>query len=339
MPNAATHLEQHIPAPRAAVYRALVDPRAVATWMVPDGMSGHVHELDARVGGRFRVTLTYDAPTDAGKSTARSDSYHGRFVELVPDERVVEAIEFETADPAMRGEMTVTMTLADAEGGTLLVATHADLPPGLSPDDNEVGWRMSLGKLSKLVAGGTVPDAALERHLGALRVMLKSQYHAALAMLRECVERCPDPLWYDDRPKTPYWQHAYHALYFTDLYLQPTSESLHSWEGHQSGVQHPDGIPGRDDPASELPLIPKPYSREEVLAYWAVCDTLVDTAVDALDLLSGESGFGWYPIPKLEHQLVNLRHVQHHAAQLADRLRASEDVGIRWVGSRRPDRR
>jgi hypothetical protein len=59
--------------------------------------------------------------------------------------------------------------------------------------------------------------------------------------------------------------------------------------------------------------------------------------VDALDLMSDESGFSWYPIPKLEHQLVNLRHIQHHMAQLADRLRASEAVGIRWIGARRPD--
>ncbi len=143
---------QHLAAPRAAVYRALLDPDAVATWMVPEGMSSHVHEFEAREGGRFRITLTYDAPTGTGKSTEHSDTYHGHFVKLVPDELVVEVLEFETEDPAMRGEMTVTMTLADAEGGTDLVAVHENLPPGLAPADNELGWRMSLGKLAKLVA-------------------------------------------------------------------------------------------------------------------------------------------------------------------------------------------
>jgi hypothetical protein len=62
---------------------------------------------------------------------------------------------------------------------------------------------------------------------------------------------------------------------------------------------------------------------------------MVDGAVDALDLLSPESGFHWYEIPKLEHQMVNLRHLQHHTAQLADRLRASGDIAIKWVGARR----
>ena len=120
--------------------------------MVPDGMSSHVHEFDAREDGRFRITLTYDVPTGTGKSTEHSDTYHGRFVTLVPDELVVEVIEFETDDPAMRGEMTVTMTLADVEGGTGLVAVHDNLPPGLSPADNELGWKLSLAKLAELVS-------------------------------------------------------------------------------------------------------------------------------------------------------------------------------------------
>jgi uncharacterized protein YndB with AHSA1/START domain len=141
-----------VAAPRAAVYRALVDPLAVATWMVPDGMTSRVHEFEAREGGAFRITLTYDEPTGAGKTTAHADTYHGRFVRLVPDELVVERIEFETDDPAMRGEMTVTLALTDADGGTELVAVHDHLPPGLSPADNELGWRLSLAKLARLVA-------------------------------------------------------------------------------------------------------------------------------------------------------------------------------------------
>lgn len=152
MSSTATRVTRHMDAPPAAVYRALLDPAAVAAWMVPDGMSSHVHEFDPREGGRFRITLTYEAPTGTGKSTAHSDTYHGRFVELVPDQRVVQAIEFETDDPAMRGEMVVTLLLADAQGGTEVVAVHDHLPPGVSPADNELGWTMSLGKLAKLVS-------------------------------------------------------------------------------------------------------------------------------------------------------------------------------------------
>lgn len=169
----------------------------------------------------------------------------------------------------------------------------------------------------------------------AVRATLKSQYHAALAMFRDAVTKCPDGEWLDTRHRNAFWQVAYHTLFFTHLYLQPDEAAFRPWERHQP-AQHSDGIAGPPDPASALPLIPQPYSKEDVLAYWELCDGMVDAAVDALDLRRADSGFYWYKMPKLEHQLVNIRHVQHHAAQLADRLRACADVGVRWVGGRRP---
>src|SRR5215213_6358403 len=152
----ATHICRRIDAPRAAVYRALLDADAVAHWMVPAGMTSHVHTFDPREGGAFRISLTYDAPTGTGKSTAQTDTYHGRFVTLVPNEQVVEVVEFETADPALQGEMTISFTLIDA-GGTDVVAVHDGLPPGLSIADNETGWRMSLANLAALVEAGEHP--------------------------------------------------------------------------------------------------------------------------------------------------------------------------------------
>jgi uncharacterized protein YndB with AHSA1/START domain len=151
MATGSTHVRRHINAPRAQVYRALIDADAIAIWMVPQGMTSQVHAFEAREGGSFRISLTYDAPTGTGKTTAHTDTYHGHFVTLAPDTQVVEVIEFETSDPAMRGEMTVTFTLADADGGTDLQASHDNLPAGLSPADNETGWRMSLDKLAALV--------------------------------------------------------------------------------------------------------------------------------------------------------------------------------------------
>ncbi len=149
---AATRMVRHLAAPRAAVYRALTDADAVATWMVPTGMTSHVHAFDARVGGRFRISLTYDAATGTGKTSSQTDTFHGRFIELVADRKVVQATEFETADPSMAGAMLITYTLADAaDGGTDLIAVHDHLPPGLSPADNELGWRLSLAKLAALV--------------------------------------------------------------------------------------------------------------------------------------------------------------------------------------------
>ena len=147
-----TRLSRHIRAPRGRVYEALIDAGAVQRWMVPDSMTSHVHSFDAREGGTFRVSLTYDAPTDTGKTSAQTDTYHGRFVRLVPGEEVVQVVEFETADPALQGEMTVTFTLAEAaDGGTDVVGVHENLPPGVPPEDNELGWSMSLSKLAQLV--------------------------------------------------------------------------------------------------------------------------------------------------------------------------------------------
>ena len=114
-------------------------------------MTSHVHAFDAREGGEFRISLTYDLPTTAGKTSAQTDSFHGRFVKLVPDTEVVQTVEFETSDPTMQGEMTITYTLADAGGGTDLVGLHEDLPPGVAPTDNEAGWSMSIDKLARLV--------------------------------------------------------------------------------------------------------------------------------------------------------------------------------------------
>jgi uncharacterized protein YndB with AHSA1/START domain len=136
------------------VCRALLEARAVAQWMVPDGMTSQVHAFDPREGGSFRISLTYDAPTLTGKTTAQTDTFHGRFVQLVPNEQVVELVEFETADPGLRGEMTITFALADSDGGTDLLAVHDGLPRGLPAADNETGWRMSLAKLAALVETG-----------------------------------------------------------------------------------------------------------------------------------------------------------------------------------------
>jgi uncharacterized protein YndB with AHSA1/START domain len=140
-------------APRAIVYRALLDAGAVATWMVPNGMSSHVHEFDAWEGGSFRISLTYNAPTGIGKTSAHTDTYHGRFVKLMMNEQVIEVVEFETTDPALLGRMTITYTLTDADGGTDVLAVHDGLPPGISTTDNEVGWKMSLAKLAALIDG------------------------------------------------------------------------------------------------------------------------------------------------------------------------------------------
>jgi uncharacterized protein YndB with AHSA1/START domain len=152
---ASTRVRHRIHAPRERVYAALVDPEAVARWRFPAGMTCEVHEFDAREGGSLRVSLTYESADRAGKTSDRTDTYRGRFATLVANELVVEVDEFETDDPGMRGEMTSTIRLTDADGGgTELTATHDGLPAGISPADNEVGWREALARLSALVEPG-----------------------------------------------------------------------------------------------------------------------------------------------------------------------------------------
>jgi len=133
------------------VYRAFLDAGAVEAWRVPDGMSSHVHEFDGREGGFFRVSLTYDAPGAAGKSAPHTDTYHGHFARLVPDQQVVEVFEFETADPALAGTMTMTTTLTDADGGTDVLVVHEGVPDSVPAADNETGTRMALASLARLV--------------------------------------------------------------------------------------------------------------------------------------------------------------------------------------------
>jgi hypothetical protein len=121
-------------------------------------MTSEIHEFDPVEGGRFRISLTYESHDAVGKSGAHTDTYHGTFATLVADHEVVQVIAFETDDPTMQGEMTVTYQLADAglaDGtiGTLVTGAHEGIPPGIDPPDNELGWRMSMAKLARLVEG------------------------------------------------------------------------------------------------------------------------------------------------------------------------------------------
>jgi uncharacterized protein YndB with AHSA1/START domain len=114
-------------------------------------MSSHVHELDARERGSFRISLTYDTPAVAGKSAGRAGTYHGHFAKLVQDEQVVGAFEFEAADPALRDTMTMTTTLTNSGGGTDVAVVHEGIPDVVPAADNETVTRMALGNLDSLV--------------------------------------------------------------------------------------------------------------------------------------------------------------------------------------------
>ena len=151
--GASTRTSRVIKASREAVYRAFTDPAALAVWLSPGEMTGEVHEFDGRVGGGYRMSLYYPASeqVNRGKSAEREDRYTARFVELTPPARIVEAISFETDDPAFAGEMTMVVTFEERNGGTEVTIQFEQLPSGIRPEDNDAGTRSSLEKLARYV--------------------------------------------------------------------------------------------------------------------------------------------------------------------------------------------
>lgn len=152
-PDRSTRVSRLIKAPREVVYRAFLEPDAVASWLPPDGMKGQVHVLEPRVGGKFRVSLTYLNPEESlgGKTSEDTDTTQGRFVELIPNEKIVWMTEFESEQPEFAGEMKIIWSLADADGGTEVTVVCEDIPVGIRLEDNELGSKLSLQKLAAFV--------------------------------------------------------------------------------------------------------------------------------------------------------------------------------------------
>lgn len=141
-----------IAAPPDRIYAALVDAEALTAWLPPEGMSGAFERFDARPGGSYRLVLTYaDASAAAGKSTADSDIVEARFVELVRDARVVQAVDFVSDDPANAGTMTMTWELTPLDAGTRVDIRADDVPAGISAEDHAAGLGSSLRNLAAYV--------------------------------------------------------------------------------------------------------------------------------------------------------------------------------------------
>ncbi len=164
-----------------------------------------------------------------------------------------------------------------------------------------------------------------------LRAALTGQFRAGLAMLRQAVERFPEAAFAGDGEAPPPWHLAYHALFYTHLYLQPDEASFRPWERHRDEYQFLGALPW---PPHRPPRIGEPYTRAEILEYLEAVDGMVGAALDRLDLDAVTCGFWWYDLPKADHVLMNLRHLQHHAAQVVARLRRAAGTGVDWVGRR-----
>jgi uncharacterized protein YndB with AHSA1/START domain len=141
-----------VAAPPARVFEAFVDHDALVRWLPPTGMTARFEQFDARTGGSYRMVLTYADPSSAaGKSTADSDVVEARFVEVVPGRRVVQAVDFVSDDPAYAGTMTMTWSVSEADGGTLVEFRADDVPPGISAEDHAAGLASSLANLAAYV--------------------------------------------------------------------------------------------------------------------------------------------------------------------------------------------
>jgi uncharacterized protein YndB with AHSA1/START domain len=143
-------LHRVLRAPPERVYRAFLDPDAMVKWLPPHGYTGKVHHMDARIGGSHRMSFT-------NFSTGSSHAFGGRYVELTPHERIRYTDQFD--DPAMPGEMQVTISLASVVCGTELTITQEGIPAAIPLEFCYLGWQESLSLLAHLVEP-EVPDGA-----------------------------------------------------------------------------------------------------------------------------------------------------------------------------------
>ena len=141
-----------IAAPPGRVWAALVDPAALMAWLPPGEMTGRFERFDARPGGSYRMVLTYrDASGAPGKATADSDVVEARFVDIVPGERVIQAVDFVSDDPAYAGTMTMTWEVTAVDAGTCVDIVAEDVPDGISAEDHAAGLASSLTNLAAYV--------------------------------------------------------------------------------------------------------------------------------------------------------------------------------------------
>lgn len=129
-------------APPERVYRAFLDPEAMVKWLPPNGFTGRVHQLDAKIGGTYSMSFT-------NFSNGQSHSFGGTYLELVPNERIRHTDKFD--DPNLPGEMQVTVTLKKVSCGTELSIVQEGIPDAIPPEACCLGWQESLALLKKLV--------------------------------------------------------------------------------------------------------------------------------------------------------------------------------------------
>ncbi|HEY8928217.1 MAG TPA: DinB family protein [Mucilaginibacter sp.] len=157
-----------------------------------------------------------------------------------------------------------------------------------------------------------------------MKAAIISQYHAALTMLTDTMQKCPNELWIDDNYDSAYWRIVYHALFYTDLYLSESVESFIPWDKHRPDYNQ---LGRLNEGQSSF----KVYPKDELMAYAELVANKADTKVNE-ESFEDASGFPWLKMTKFELQLYNIRHIQHHTGQLIERLHQNGINGIDWKG-------
>jgi uncharacterized protein YndB with AHSA1/START domain len=143
---------RNIKATPAALYQAMITAKALEQWMPPAGMTGEMTEFDPRPGGRYRMILRYEDTTISGKSGGNEDIAEARFVELVPDQRTVQAVDFVSDDPRFQGTMTMSTLLTSLGDETEVRFVAENVPEGISKQDHAEGMNSSLENLARFMA-------------------------------------------------------------------------------------------------------------------------------------------------------------------------------------------
>lgn len=152
--------------------------------------------------------------------------------------------------------------------------------------------------------------------------VLLAQYHAALQMLKQAIEKCPPEMWDDPQDRNRFWQVAYHALFYTLLYSHTSLQTFQAWPGHREAINR----------MGELPADSIAYTRAEILECWKHCREQIDTLLPQANL-EGESGFHWLRFSKLEALIYNLRHLEQHTGELMERLGSRAQIEVDWQSS------
>jgi uncharacterized protein YndB with AHSA1/START domain len=148
MTTNTVRLHRVLPVPPEKIYRAFLDADAMVKWLPPHGFTGKVHQLDAKVGGSYRMSFT-------NFSTGHSHSFGGKYLELVPSERIRHTDSFD--DPNLPGEMVTTITLKQVSCGTELNIVQEGIPELIPAEACYLGWQESLALLAQLV-NAEIPD-------------------------------------------------------------------------------------------------------------------------------------------------------------------------------------